>query len=448
MEGSERKRNPARNIHVINEEGEEGEDEDDESNSLAAGEAPENDLYAFREQWKKELEGADKTTEDVEDTEDDIHMKARELFNEAAALEEKGKLYEAIRFYKKAEALVPDIERQTFDYNTKIFEKQEKKRRESESSEPDHDENGNTSIKCDEVDENEEDVSNLPAKFARLLASETAFHQEFESKMTHIAHLPFEVLNYILKWVVTPELDLLSLEACSQASRGFYLAARDDEVWRLICLRIWGPVLATTNVYPTWREMFLVRPRVQFNGCYTSKISYIREGERGFQDHGNYRAWHVVEYFRYIRFFPGGKLVMVLCADDPDLTMKQINNRAKVDIQGAMFGHYRFNGSVVVCTMASAKQTQKKIVNPKLRRNRRNSISYHDVPEQEFSMEFHIMGANHRTLAWKKYTVVSRYPKSNNEQVTEFDITNQNNYPGMQFQRVDTYHFESERPLK
>jgi len=444
MEVGGRKRNTARNIHVINEEGEEGEDEDAESNSNSL-DAPQNDLYAFREQWKRELEAAEKNIEVVEeDTEDDVHMKARELFLEAAALEEKGKLYEAIRFYKKAESLVPDIERQTFVYNTKVYEKQEKKRRESESSE--HDENGNTSVQC-EVDDNEEDVSNLPAKFARLLASEEAFQQEHESKMTHIAHLPSEVLNYILKWVVSPELDLLSLEACSQASRGFYLAARDDEVWRLICLRIWGPIQATTNVYPTWREMFLVRPRVQFNGCYTSKMSYIREGERGFQDHGNYRAWHIVEYFRYIRFFPGGKVVMVTCADDPALTMKQINNRVKCGIQGAMFGEYRFMGRVVVCTMASAKPSQK-IINPRFRRNRRNSMVYHDVPEQEFNMEFHIMGPNHRMLSWKKYTCLSKYVKTNNEQVTDFDITNQNNYPKMMFQPVDTYHFESERPLK
>jgi len=131
MEGRERKHNTARNIHVINE----GREESEEN--------------AFRE-----LEGADKTTEDVEDTEDDIHIKARELFNEAASLECQGKLYEAIRFYKKAEFLVPDVERQTFAYNAKIFEKQEQKRRENESSDPDHNENGTTSIKCNDVDDN------------------------------------------------------------------------------------------------------------------------------------------------------------------------------------------------------------------------------------------------------------------------------------------------------
>jgi hypothetical protein len=78
------------------------------------------------------------------------------------------------------------------------------------------------------------------------------------TQQTHIGHLPSEVLNYILKvgfyyllffqikdinnclvtilpslqWVVSSELDVRSLESCSQVSRGFYVAARDEEIWR------------------------------------------------------------------------------------------------------------------------------------------------------------------------------------------------------------------------
>jgi len=430
------KRNTARNIHVIKE----GQHEDADINFNAI-DVPKNDLYEFREQWKKELEADGKVKEYVEEknTEDDVPMKARELFLEAVSLEEQGKLYEAIRFYKKAEYLVPDIE--TIVYNTRDCLKEEKKMPDSTSQ---HIDNTNTKS---QVDDNEEDVSNLPAKFSRLLASEEAFQQEYESKMTHIGRLPSEVLNYILKWVVSPDLDLLSLEACSLTSRGFYLAARDEELWRLICLRIWGPIQATTKVYPTWRQMFLERPRVLFNGCYSSKISYTREGERGFQDYGNYRAWHVVQYSRYIRFFPGGKFVMVTSADEPALTMKQINNRVKCGKQGAMFGEYRFMGGVVVCNMVSAKQSQARS-STRLRRNKTNCIVHHQVPDQEFNMELCIKDPNHRRLSWQKYVCVSKYQKSSIEQVTEFDITNQNNYPEMKFQPVDTYHCESERPLK
>ena len=81
----------------------------------------EDDLASFREQWKKELGGkSGKSSEknsqerelklDEEDQEDDVHVKARQLFLQGVKYEESGKLYEAIRFYKKAEKLVPNIE--------------------------------------------------------------------------------------------------------------------------------------------------------------------------------------------------------------------------------------------------------------------------------------------------------------------------------------------------
>ena len=49
---------------------------------------------------------------------------------------------------------------------------------------------------------------------------------------------------------------------------------------------------------PDWRKFYLGRPRVQFSGCYIAKMTYVREGERSFQDDQNYRSWHMVQYYR------------------------------------------------------------------------------------------------------------------------------------------------------
>lgn len=47
-----------------------------------------------------------------------------------------------------------------------------------------------------------------------------------------------EIILYIMKWVVSSEMDLRVLEqSCSSVCRGFYLAARDPEIWRLACVR-------------------------------------------------------------------------------------------------------------------------------------------------------------------------------------------------------------------
>lgn len=40
------------------------------------------------------------------------------------------------------------------------------------------------------------------------------------------------------------------------------------------------------------------------SGVYISRASYIRQGEQSLDTF--YSPWHLVEYYRYIRFFPDG----------------------------------------------------------------------------------------------------------------------------------------------
>lgn len=42
---------------------------------------------------------------------------------------------------------------------------------------------------------------------------------------------------YILRWVVSDELDLRSLDQCALVCRGFYLCARDSYIWKSACER-------------------------------------------------------------------------------------------------------------------------------------------------------------------------------------------------------------------
>jgi len=415
-----------------------------------------DDLETFREQWRRELGrqpsdentgGKDSVDDNQEDEEDDVHVQARALFLQGVQFEESGKLYEAIRFYKRAEKLVPNIELQTFAYTRRNMTKDvvEKNPR---VTIPD---------KASEVveEDNEDEVSNLVAKFARLKTgseySGPMVQPDYEANMTHIGTLPSEVLNYILKWVVSSELDLASLERFSEVCRGFYLAARDDEIWRLVCAKTWGPTSISSissNIYPTWREMYLVRPRVSYSGCYVSKQSYIREGERGFQDHESHRAWHFVEYYRFIRFFPDGKVAMVMSADDQDLVAKQMNTlKGCSNMQGVLLGDYKIVDNVLVTVLHKVKE--KKKAQPLRYRKKKNkdAMVYHEVPEQDFHLEFYIKGDFWQNLIWKDYNIVSKY-KNGNERTDSLNIKNQNNYPKLTFRWVESYHFESNSPLQ
>lgn len=53
----------------------------------------------------------------------------------------------------------------------------------------------------------------------------------------HFSDLPMEIILYILKWVVSVDLDLRSLEQCSAVCKGFYICSKDHDIWRLACLR-------------------------------------------------------------------------------------------------------------------------------------------------------------------------------------------------------------------
>lgn len=65
--------------------------------------------------------------------------------------------------------------------------------------------------------------------------------------------------------------------------------------------RTWGLNVGNIpNGFNSWRQMFVDRARLRFNGCYISKTTYIRHGENSFQDQFC-RPWHIVTYYRYLR---------------------------------------------------------------------------------------------------------------------------------------------------
>lgn len=108
--------------------------------------------------------------------------------------------------------------------------------------------------------------------------------------------------------------------------------------------------------------MFIERPRVCFNGCYISKTSYLRYGERNFQviinivlsdrklyktlnnniifklftyQDQSYRPVHLVEYYRYIRFFPDRTVIVNTSADEPSIIV------GKMQRNNFMKGNYK-----------------------------------------------------------------------------------------------------------
>lgn len=132
----------------------------------------------------------------------------------------------------------------------------------------------------------------------------------------HISALPREVLLKILVDAVLPLGDLQTLGRVACVCRYFYLLVRDAHLWQRCAVAL--QIASQANgpqPYPSWRELCLLKPRVLAHGIYISRVSYTRPGEQGMDEH--YRPFHVVQYFRCLRFFPGGKAMHVMSSEQP-----------------------------------------------------------------------------------------------------------------------------------
>jgi len=397
------------------------------------------ELNAFRAQWMSELKpssGASgmssrllkaaslKRTQEIAREE-----KATELFLRAVQEEQNGAVYEAIKFYRMAMQLVPDIE---FKINY---------------SRPDADRvEGNYREESD----GDGEIEDLVAYFEQQLNLENPFPKictpDMERNQLHISALPREILMYIFRWVVSSDLDMRALEQLSLVCRGFYICARDPEIWRLACLRVWGRNCTKLGPFVSWREMFVRRPRVRFDGVYISKTSYIRQGEESLD--GFYRAWHHVEYFRYLRFFPDGSVVMLTTPEDPLSVVPRLRTR-NTRMDSVMLGHFRLSQETdnqtkvfaVVCKKKEEKAAE-------IQRNRFCRRNPAPEAEHSFHVGLHLSSGGRQSsskLVWIHHSCHITYKLTGETVITAFDLDRM--YTPFFFARVKSYTAFSEQPL-
>jgi F-box protein 9 len=126
--------------------------------------------------------------------------------------------------------------------------------------------------------------------------------------------------------------------------------------------------------------MFIERTRLQFNGCYIGKTTYIRHGENSFQDQF-YRPWHLVAYYRYLRFFPEGVVLVLTSSEEPAQCVSQMKHRnARSPI---LRGYYRLKDDKV--TLVVTRQDNNKHLQFKKTAKRRGA-DLRDTAEQTFHM--------------------------------------------------------------
>lgn len=459
-----------------------------------------DELDTFRLKWKRELGNSKNSTDvgdsnckssiiDTEDTRktnkitenskaeteessqddqhnncDDIYQKAKKLFLTAVELEQDDMHHESIRYYKQAMHLCPDIEKLIFKEQCEASAKiggilRDKTNQNNESHQA-------TTIN-DEEEKKIELFTRISDNFHEDICKNGYVHcwPKYTPKAgtLHLAQLPKELILLIYRYVIGEELDLGSLESLGLVCRGFYLLSKDVDLWRSICYTTWGSETLKGNKWTEqsdgcpwklnqieWRKMFLERPRLNFDGVYISRTKYIRQGDVGFQDL-TYRPFHVVLYYRYLRFFPDGRVLILVTNEEPDkivpIFRHALHSKQFSPILDGTFEFVSPNQVVIVaekdCRARLSNQTQNQRRQAQFYWSRQTPIS------QKFNLKFELKTVEskpHRNnaLKWIDYSILTKLETG--QETTTFDITS-DTFPNFYFYRVRKFNLKLTNPL-
>ncbi|XP_025413927.1 F-box only protein 9 isoform X2 [Sipha flava] len=343
---------------------------------------------------------------------------AKALFRKGIECERDGNPYEATQCYKRALKLDPDVEKK-IAHEDAIARPMDTLNDQNDESEDEYD--------------NKED---LFLRFQRIMGPQICF-PEHEQRATHFSVLPPELILYIFRWVVSNDLDLRTLEQCSAVCRGWYLCARDPELWRRACLKFWPS--SSDDLAPfdgSWRRMFIERPNVLTIGCYICKVSYVRQGEESFRDNSNGPSFNVV-YYRYLRFFSDGRVLMLLSYHPPAKIVRKLQTNETAPFNVCP-GHYRLSGNKLYLTLDSEGE--------ECRRTRNKYVFCNENSERKTTYNMILEISKYRSKHnWKlqciDYEIVYRN-KNNEVMVTKYVLSN-NRFPPFIFSRVKCFANES-----
>ncbi|EMC99945.1 hypothetical protein BAUCODRAFT_30368 [Baudoinia panamericana UAMH 10762] len=170
-----------------------------------------------------------------------------------------------------------------------------------------------------------------------------AMHYDF---ICDIEGFPLEVNNEIARYLGdnnNPSSDLPMVLPPTPEERQLAFSALTEK-------------LLHTTYASSWRQLFRLRPRLRYNGCYISTVNYTRPGANS----TNTLSWgapvHVVTYYRYLRFFRDGSAISLLTTSEPadvvhHLTKANLHDHHRSDsmlpsavMKDALRGRWRLSG--------------------------------------------------------------------------------------------------------
>ncbi|KAJ3262218.1 hypothetical protein HK103_002631 [Boothiomyces macroporosus] len=257
-----------------------------------------DELEEFRSNWIREVRqrAPQSAPEQVEETEI-----AMEHFILAADFERNGSMNEAMKHYRIATKLDPDIENKHWKMMSQKIQ--------MELLEPFE----NLTVNEDEEDEEEEETMQV------AVVAEEEINEEEEMEESIFLQIPYEILVLIIKRAL--QFDIYNYMKLSLTCSWMRETLKDQSIWRHLCISHHfdhspSTLTGQLSLYrDSWYNMWIKKPRVRYDGCYISRVSYVRRGMS--ETLSLTHVVHLVTYFRYLRFYPNNHFVLLTSFSEP-----------------------------------------------------------------------------------------------------------------------------------
>ncbi|KAI0725405.1 hypothetical protein C8Q72DRAFT_852664 [Fomitopsis betulina] len=285
-------------------------------------------------------------------------QRAVELYRRAVVCEQQSNLDEALKLYRTAFRIDPNVDRAyhkieaQFDVATNVSVAQQPAHATSSTKRSSID--GVThSLKSLDVHSAvvpvAEGVAIPPGSLASIMAEWPAlleFLPEDEGKPVHIQKLPVEVLLLMLRKLGTTALERYAL-VCRKAR----FLTLDMGIWKEFVEATYKPPQISddldldgllTTYLGDYRRLYIEQPRVRLDGVYIAICHYTRSGV---SDNAWMTPVHMVQYHRFLRFYPDGRVISLLSLEEPKVIIPAL--KPTLHAKGLSIGTWRLSGTTV-----------------------------------------------------------------------------------------------------
>ncbi|EDR14575.1 uncharacterized protein LACBIDRAFT_305309 [Laccaria bicolor S238N-H82] len=276
---------------------------------------------------------------------------ALDLYRRAVQHEQRGELDDALRSYRQAFHLDPNVDQAYNREETLAAQKQ-----------------AGQSAKANQVDElasrvekslslksvtkgKEIVVTGTLSTVIRSFPQNLRFEPENENEPVLLNRLPDELLVLIIR-----NLDHTSVERFAAVNRKARILSLDSVIWREFIRAVYKPpqVPDVDAMIPVierhlsdYRRVYIEHPRVRLDGVYIAICHYVRPG---LSENHWVNISHLITYHRYLRFFPNGQVLSLLANEEHSPKHIVPILKPTLRMKGLLHGTWYLSGTTVYLT--------------------------------------------------------------------------------------------------